>query len=211
MKNKTTFLEDYYAYHTTPHENLPFIAQDGLVPNDRRSFNWSQKDLQKNSSGRTFFWPLEGKSRDYSNALHDVGHYNNATLRVKVKSDLNLKKKDGITGKEEPIHIPPDRADIFRHFDPKFYSNKDLAHLFTHQWVTRQNIKPEKIEFYDATLGGDGYQDISAHHPETYFKLEGDSSRHVPGIERPKGQMSLFPLELYSETVNNIVDRLLNE
>jgi hypothetical protein len=68
---------------------------------------------------------------------------------------------------------------------------------------TTEPVSPDKIEVLHAKTG---WTPLSAHSPETWKKVK---STHLDPFEKPKGQLQLFPTELYTEGVRTIVDQLL--
>lgn len=68
---------------------------------------------------------------------------------------------------------------------------------------TTETIPPEKLDVWHAKTG---FTPLSAHAPEAWKKVK---QSNLDPFEKPKGQMQLFPKELYTESINSVVDELL--
>lgn len=168
-------LEDDF-FHATKLSNLSGIAQKGLNVNRTGSSNFT--GFEKHSQKSVFAAKTLDRGREWADMLDTQTAEPVALLRLRDQHGPYKGSYDG--WKEDPIEGSP--LDVAKH---------------------DTGIKKDKLDLFTPETG---WTPLAAHHPDLYQKLNPEGKYIPPELKRDehKGQMALFPLELYRESVKDI-------
>lgn len=180
-------LEDSY-YHATKLSHLPKIAATGL----------KKRNPDDDEKGNFHGFETHGANKLFASESPNRGVFWAQLL------DMNIKQAT-----DAPVVLR------MRDQDPKAYMGDPIEHSSEDLYTHRSVVPKDKLDLYTPQTG---WTPVAAHDPKLFTKLRPASTRYIPyehvqqsdmlrnsRVPKPyKGQMHLFPLDLYKEAKNAV-------